>query len=197
MIETNASEVSITLDMGEFNRLVAAGDRVYSLAAASSLNKAMAKARTQIKREIAVKARVPSQVVQKRLHMRRATQTVLEARLTMWPHPLSALTLGGHETATGVEVGGGQHVFDSAFIARDKRGELRAFRRAPASGLAKSFDTGRPAPGVMAPRKPMRAMRVPFPGSFEVIKTQNRKAYEHLREILPRELNWRLKRAAT
>ena len=199
-------DAELTIDSTEVERMIAAGDRIYELAAVSSLNKETTKARTQIKRRIASDSNLRVGLVGKHLRVVKARISKYRTRVFL-PPTLSAGQLGKQQFGpprqgrkrTGGGIKSGSKKYQRAFVARDSGGRDRVFRRAPKGGLAKSHDTKEAAPLLMvgrsAPGRSLRAMRVHLTNARKTVYEEMSRASDRLGETLTNELAWRLDRA--
>ena len=113
-------------------QLAGMGGNVFERAAASAMNKTVAKAKTAMKREIRAEFNIPASTVEKSLRIRRASfrsGTVnLEAALespTQNGRAMNVIHFGARQTKKGVSVrirkAGGRSVISHAFIANGGR----------------------------------------------------------------------------
>ena len=113
-------------------QLAVMGANVFERAAASAMNKTIAKAKTAMKREIRAEFNIPASTVEKSLRIRRAyfrSGTVkLEAALespTQNGRAMNVIHFGARQTKKGVSVrirkAGGRSVISHAFIANGGR----------------------------------------------------------------------------
>lgn len=171
--------VSVRFDFGEVERMIRAGDRVYTRAAASVINKAMAKIRTRATRGIAERAHVaPQKLIRSRMRLYKAKPYNLRATLGFLIRKIPAIRLAGvKQTGVGVLARGG-HSWPHAFIHPGSGGHRMVFQR-----------KGRE-------RMPIDAVKLEISGQAEdVLQEEIEGAAENVREDLERELAWRLQNA--
>lgn len=167
-----AQEISLTVDDSQFQRMVAARDPIYLAAGVSALNKASRKVRTQVIKRAATLLRMPPTPIRKRTYFR-------NARRNFRPHVTLLIYTKGiaisgpfrpRRTKKGVSADGGRR-YPGAFVAnktamRREGGELKVIREDIYRGVS----------------------------AAAAVEMQT--AGEHLADILPHELEVRLKRAA-
>ncbi|MBU1701447.1 MAG: hypothetical protein KJ831_15010 [Candidatus Eisenbacteria bacterium] len=171
--------------MGEAMRLIAAGEKVYEMAAVSSLNKATRWARTRVIREIAILAKVsPQLLVSKRFKVWRARRGMLFTTMGCFTRPISARKLkGARQTKTGVSAY--QHSWPHAFIRRPLR---QGFRGVAPEKVFRRFTKK---------NYKIQYMSIKIqPVAEKLILKWADRASERVMITFPHELEWRLNNAA-
>lgn len=130
-IDSNVAEVA--------NLLAEIGDKIIKDAHVAATNKAITKARTQIRKEVAAETGVPSKELAKRFKVTRATKRVPRAALFIGTMPVAAIKLKAKAIASGgVSYRGGPSgriKNKSAFIERMPSGHEGVFVRRGKSRL--------------------------------------------------------------
>lgn len=171
-------DVDLTIDDAEFRRMVEQGDEIFIRAGVAALNKATAKTRTQVLRDASKATRVPQKHIRRRTYFRRANFRRLHTTILVYARPLSAGSMNPRQTKSGVTAAGRK--FQGAFVMKSPNGATVVARR-----------KGRK-------RLPVKAERIAIftETKAAVDRHMGEAAREAFHEILPRELDWRLQKAA-
>jgi hypothetical protein len=123
-------QVTAGVDCSAVLRLLDESNIVAERAAASAMNKAAAKARTQAVRTIASELGVPVRLVRKRFRLWKATTKRLSVSLNMLTKRIPAILSGDYRWSRKTGVTGGKKTYSSAWIMASKRsGRRHIFRR--------------------------------------------------------------------
>lgn len=171
--------VEIKWDFSHVERMLDEGQRAYERAAVFALNKAIRKARTAAKRDIATELDIrPQKLVNKRLRYEKATRGNYRAAVRVLTGPIPVIGLSGaRDTRTAQRKAGrgviatGGRAYKSAFIAQGRSRTRQVFQRKG------------------APRLPIEVVTVAIkPTAERALREQIYAANAYLAEILAAEV---------
>jgi hypothetical protein len=165
--------VSIEINWRDVVGMIEAGERGWERAGARTLNKAGARMRTAVIRDVAKEARIsPMKLVRRRVRMRRAKAGRLVVKLGVLTKqiPASRLSRARDTKRRGVRAYGGRH-WPHAFMARGKGDHHHVFERQGAA------------------RYPLRVHKIEIKHAVEeALKSKLELGREYIKRYLPEQV---------
>lgn len=188
-----AGAIALEVDDAEIRRMIRNGDREVRLGAARVLTRTGRSIRQRAAKGVSGASRVPYSKVNRRFYARRATRRQLRTIITAYVRPFNP----ADEAKSGGKAGGVAalgHIWPDAFIVYAKGRKLVVERKPEAATATGTDAKGRRRKG----RLPVEAKKVYIRDIAEEVlaKVVERQANQMVNRDLPREVLYRLRKAA-